>query len=94
MNAGKKEEASYGIIDSQSVKPVTYEDERGIDGKKTKSRGRDIVVDVLGCLLSVNVHATNVHDTKSGSIILMLDSKFKAKIKKKNNKTEKSCKTK
>ena len=30
-----------------------------------KDRKRHIVVDVLGCLLSVNVHATNVYDTKS-----------------------------
>ena len=62
---GRKEEPSYGIIDSQSVKTVTYEDERGIDRKKTKGRKRHIVVDVLGCLLSVNVHAANVHDTQS-----------------------------
>ena len=33
---------------------------------KTKGRKRHIVVDVLGCLLSVDVHAANIHDTKSG----------------------------
>ena len=38
-------------------------------GKKTKGRKRHIVVDVLGCLLSVNVHAANVHDTKSGIVV-------------------------
>ena len=38
-------------------------------GEKTKGRKRHIVVDVLGCLLSVNVHAANVHDTKSGIIV-------------------------
>ena len=37
--------------------------------KKTKGRKRHIVVDVLGCLLSVNVHAAIVHDTKSGIIV-------------------------
>ena len=38
-------------------------------GEKTKGRKRHIVVDVLGCLLSVNVHAANVHDTKSGIVV-------------------------
>ena len=35
-------------------------------GEKTKGRKRHIVVDVLGCMLSVDVHAANIHDTKSG----------------------------
>ncbi|MBD5152440.1 MAG: transposase [Oscillibacter sp.] len=34
--------------------------------EKTKGRKRHIVVDVLGCLLSVVVHAANFHDTKGG----------------------------
>ena len=34
--------------------------------EKTKSRKRHIVVDVLGCLLSVTVHTANIHDTKGG----------------------------
>ena len=38
VNVGRKEEPSYGIIDSQSVKTVTYRDERGIAGEKTKGR--------------------------------------------------------
>ena len=33
---------------------------------KTKGRKRHIVVDVLGCLLSVVVHAANIHNTKGG----------------------------
>ena len=42
-------------------------EERGIDGgKKIKGRKRHIVVDVMGNLLSVVVHAANIHDTKSG----------------------------
>lgn len=35
-------------------------------GKKVKGRKRHIVVDVMGNLLSVVVHAANIHDTKSG----------------------------
>ena len=36
------------------------------DGEKTKGRKRHIVADVMGNLLSVVVHAPNIHDTKSG----------------------------
>lgn len=40
---------------------------RGIDGgKKIKGRKRHIVVDTIGNLLSIKVHAANIHDTKSG----------------------------
>ena len=35
-------------------------------GKKIKGRKRHIVVDVMGNLLSIVVHAANIHDTKSG----------------------------
>ena len=37
-------------------------------GKKIKGRKRHIVVDIMGNLLAVKVHAANVHDTKSGII--------------------------
>lgn len=37
---------------------------RELTEEKTKGRKRYIVVDVLGCLLSVVVHAANIHDTK------------------------------
>ena len=35
-------------------------------GEKTKGRKRHIAVDTIGNLLSVVVHAANLHDTKSG----------------------------
>ena len=35
-------------------------------GKKVKGRKRHIVVDTLGCLLAITVHAANIHDTKGG----------------------------
>lgn len=42
-------------------------EEIGIDGgKKVKGRKRHIVVDIMGNLLSICVHAANIHDTKSG----------------------------
>ena len=40
---------------------------RGFDGgKKIKGRKRHIVVDTMGNLLAIKVHAANIHDTKSG----------------------------
>ena len=36
------------------------------EAKKIKGRKRHIVVDTMGNLLAVVVHAANVHDTKSG----------------------------
>ncbi len=37
-----------------------------MEGKKVKGRKRHIVVDTMGNLLAVYVHAANIHDTKSG----------------------------
>lgn len=39
-------------------------------GKKIKGRKRHIVVDILGHLLHVKVHAGNIHDTKSGCDVM------------------------
>ena len=59
------------MIDSQSVKTCAASDERGYDGgKKTKGRKRHIVVDTLGNLVQVIVHAANLHDTKAGCDVL------------------------
>jgi len=58
---------SYGVIDSRSVKTIYASEERGIDGgKKVKGRKHHIVTDTMGNLLSVVVHAANIHDTKAG----------------------------
>lgn len=65
-NAGRAEQPSYAIIDSQSAKTTGPSEQRGIDGEKTKGRKRHIVVDTMGHLLAVVVHAANIHDTKSG----------------------------
>ena len=37
-------------------------------GKKIKGRKRHIVVDTMGNLLAVYVHAANLHDTTTGSV--------------------------
>lgn len=62
---------SYGLIDSQSVKTQYASEERGIDGhKKIKGRKRHLVVDTLGNLLHVHVHAANHADTVAGCAVL------------------------
>lgn len=65
--AGKKESPSLAIIDSQSSKTTrSGSDVRGIDGgKNVKGRKRHIVVDSMGLLLVVIVHAANTHDSKA-----------------------------
>lgn len=69
--SGKAMTPSYGIVDSQSVKTVGSSEGRGIDGgKKIKGRKRHIVVDTLGQLIHVMVHAANVHDTKAAGSVL------------------------
>lgn len=71
QKAGRCAVPSYGIIDAQSVKTQYASEERGIDGgKKVKGHKRHIVVDILGNLLHVKVHAANVSDTKSACTVL------------------------
>ena len=69
---GRDENASAGIVDSQSVK--TSEEgaaERGFDaGKKVNGRKRHILVDTLGLLLAVKVHAANIQDRDGGKLLL------------------------
>jgi putative transposase len=53
------------------VKTQYDSDERGIDGgKQVKGRKRHIVVDILGNLLHVEVHAANLSDTVRGCEVL------------------------
>lgn len=68
---GKLPTPSYGIVDSQSIKTAYAREDRGYDGnKKTKGRKRHIVVDTLGNLIEVLVHAANTHDSKAGCDVL------------------------
>lgn len=68
---GRKEEPTLGIIDSQSVKTSSKTEIRGYDGvKKLTGRKRHIVVDVLGLILSVVVHAANITDRRAAPEVL------------------------
>jgi putative transposase len=60
------------IIDSQSVKgtPESYVDSGFDGGKLVKGRKRHIVVDTIGCLLVVWVHAANIFDGKAARQVI------------------------
>jgi len=60
---GREPEPSAAIVDSQSVKTTETPGVRGYDaGKKVNGRKRHILVDTLGLLLMVVVHAANLQD--------------------------------
>lgn len=63
---GRNASPSLLMLDSQSVK-AQYGDSRGYDGfKKVRGRKRQIVVDALGLIHGLKVHAANGSDRKEG----------------------------
>ena len=71
-------EPSAGIIDCQSVKTTRRGGIRGVDGnKKINGRKRHVVVDTLGYVLAVVVHAANIHEVNGTELVMRkLKEKF------------------
>ncbi|MDR1282919.1 MAG: transposase [Opitutaceae bacterium] len=68
---GRNEEPSALIIDSQSVKSDPIAEGTGYDaGKKIEGIKRHVMVDVLGLLIGVVVHAASIQDRDGAKILV------------------------
>lgn len=68
---GREAEPSAAILDSQSVKTTEQGGPRGYDaGKKVNGRKRHLLVDTLGLLLAVVVHAAALQDRDGAKLVL------------------------
>ena len=68
---GREPEPSAAILDNQSVKTTETAGVRGYDaGKMVKGRKRHILVDTIGLLLIVVVHAANIQDRDGAKLVL------------------------
>ena len=80
---GKEPDPSLGILDSQSVKATEAGGERGYDGgKHINGRKRHILVDTLGLLIVLVVHAANIQDYDGARQVLQKASEKSSRLQK------------
>lgn len=84
IRQGREPTPSLTCVDSQSIKlaPMIFED-KGIDGnKKINGRKRQIMVDTLGLVWAVYVHAANLSDSVMGCELLTIVKERLWRVKK------------
>jgi putative transposase len=70
--ANRHKHPTAGCLDSQSVKTTSTPGARGFDnGKKVNGRKRHILVDTLGLLLVVVVHAADISESAGARLVLL-----------------------
>lgn len=71
--AGRDEEPTAAVIDSQSVKSTAIPGDRGYDaGKQVNGRKRSVIVDTMGLVLRVVVHPADWSDLVGGKLVANL----------------------